>query len=69
MDIQCSAKTDSIERLKPAYVLDDDTEPASAPVLPASQRAPVGGYAFRISWGAAFSVGALWRMPQASSPS
>ena len=59
MDIQGSAKTDYIERLKPAYVLDDDTEPASAPVLPASQRAPVSGYAFRISWGSSVLSGGV----------
>jgi len=34
MDTQGSAKTVSIDRLKPAYVIHVDTEPASQPARP-----------------------------------
>jgi cleavage and polyadenylation specificity factor subunit 1 len=45
IEVQGAAKTVSIDFLKPAYVLHDDTASAS-PFLPASRLVPDSGYAF-----------------------
>jgi hypothetical protein len=61
-EVQGTSKTVSIDRLKPAYVLHDDTASASPPaIFPASQLVPDCEYAFQITWGCSgLSGGVVW---------